>query len=200
MENQKIMILTLFLILLSASVFASPNIVAGQVTYETSDKNIIVTIPLENKGDDMNVSNIIEMQPRPDGFLPLALVSLQKTCDATTPYNVHKEYKLAKGETVNIYMTTTMSDYGIYDVFLMTRTGCWKDTEGVNDRVNPFPNSFQIPNVKLEAQQTTPAVPAKVAPTGFLDEYGISGLQAVLILLIIVGIIGFIFSRGGRKR
>ena len=81
-------------------------------TYKIIDNyEVEVTFYLENKGEDMTENWILELQPdkSPTGIMSIfGFVSeRQETCDLDSPENVHKEFKLKKGEKAEIKISLT---------------------------------------------------------------------------------------------
>lgn len=132
------------------------NIESGpSISVDRTDGSVTGRITLTNTGDgDMQGTNIVEMQVRPEDKGPLSFlsfVSTQQTCDSSYPNNVHKEFSLESGETATVTLTADQLQEGkSYDVFFLTRSGCYPD----NARVEPIPNSIKAGTFNLEDGQT----------------------------------------------
>lgn len=139
----------------------------------------------------MTDNNIVEMQVRPEGEVPLAFSSTQEVCDENYPENVHKEFLLESGETASTTLSTdVVSEPGTYDVYVLTRNGCYPD----NDRVDPYPNSKKAGQVTIEAGtdgNRTAGFGSVQPASGGLPLLPI-GLFAVLVSLGVYGV----FLRG----
>jgi len=87
------------------------------------------------------------MQVRPKGESPLssAFSSVQQVCDADYPNNVHREFNLDSGESASTVLSTSVSEPGEYDVFVLTRSQCAPG----NERVEPYPNSVKAGTVSV---------------------------------------------------
>lgn len=102
---------------------------------------------------DMEKTHIVEMQvvPAGTGLLSVTSSSRQKTCDADYPQNVHKEYQIAQGETLDITLQTSLDnlDEGEkYDVWIVTRQECGGGPAGAyptGDKVGSFTYSAEEP-------------------------------------------------------
>jgi len=73
----------------------------------------------------MDSNWIIEIQPQYQSGLQSAFVGEQKTCDASSPQNVHKEFKLAAGETATIILEAPIGETGKYDIKGLVSNGCY---------------------------------------------------------------------------
>jgi len=107
-------------------------------TVDDSDDTVTGSLEISNVGGaDMPESNIVEMQVRPagQGLVDLSFVSTQDACDENYPMNVHKEYRIDAGDSESIELTSGvgLEDGKEYDVFFLTRTGCYP-----NDEVEPL--------------------------------------------------------------
>lgn len=114
-----------------------------QLSYENG--NVKTKVSFKNTGGGMSESHIVEMQVRPKGERPLAFSSTQQVCDTEYPNNVHKEFNLDGGESASTTLSTSVSEAGEYDVFLLTRDQCAPG----NERVDPYPNSVKAGTVSV---------------------------------------------------
>lgn len=130
-----------------------PILINAGVDIDTNDNCILANVKIRNEGDNMPIANLIEMQPRPAGLQPLAVVGEQRICDPTHPENVHRTFQLYSNEEVNIPLEVCGLSPGAYDVYFMTRDKCWVAGNG-NVRTDPFPYSYGIKNVKIEGITT----------------------------------------------
>ena len=71
------------------------------------ENKIVGTFVLKNNGAAMTSNWILEMQVNRLEQVQAVYVSPQKTCVASTPYNVHKEFKLGAGEQTTIELTSS---------------------------------------------------------------------------------------------
>jgi len=116
-----------------------------KLSYDSETSTISTQISFKNEGASMDSSDIVEMQVRPEGALPLAFSDSQMVCDSTRPENVHKEYSLDSGETDSTVLSTdAVSEPGTYTVYLMTREDCG------GDKVDPYYNSVQAGTVTIQ--------------------------------------------------
>jgi len=114
------------------------------IQIEVTDSTVTSKITLLNTADeaegidgvlnpdegDMKEPNIIEMQVRPQntGLLSTATsTGVQDVCDPEYPENVHKPLQIAAGETLDVTLTTELSELEsgqVYDVWIVTRQEC----------------------------------------------------------------------------
>jgi hypothetical protein len=97
-------------------------------TVMVSGKRIYVTVYIRNTGDE-TFEGLIEVQPIPSQ--PLAWASPgSETCDIYHPENVHKDYRLTKGEQISFTIATPELTDGVYDVKLVSTDKCCVDKYG----------------------------------------------------------------------
>lgn len=127
------------------------------------------TATLQNTGDgNMDQSNIMEMQVRPQGMSPLSWVApsgvSEQTCDPDEPNNIYQEYFIESGDSVDLELKASDLDRGeTYDVYFLTRDECYGD-DG-NERVDPEPQSHLAGSFTLEDDSdevSDPAQPANI--------------------------------------
>ena len=71
------------------------------------ENKIVGTFVLKNVGAAMTSNWILEMQVNRLEQVQAVYVSPQKTCEPSTPYNVHKEFKLGADEQATIELTSS---------------------------------------------------------------------------------------------
>lgn len=121
---KKILFALIAVMALIGTVFAEPRVAVSQspiVNCYADGCSVVVN--LKNTGSDMPSFWLIELQPRPEGQLPLS-ISVQQTCDAAYPQNVHREFYLAGGESEAVSLSTKLTP-GDYDLYLLPRDRCW---------------------------------------------------------------------------
>ena len=119
-------IIALVIIAFSSVAFAQADVrVISPVStfYDVIGQKVTGTVQLKNFGNDMPTKNIIEMQVRPAGAAPLAIIDSQSTCDSATPENVHVSFQLFAGETSWITLRSDRPP-GDYDIHFFSRTQC----------------------------------------------------------------------------
>lgn len=132
--------------------------VASTAFYDPTRNGILGRVELKNTGEDMKDTNIIEMQVRPKGDLPLAFQSNQMTCDVLHQENVHKQFMLKSGEstTIDLFVSKTFLPDGEYDVWMLSRHKCYKDLTDEQkanhdnyQRTPPFPSAKKIETITV---------------------------------------------------
>ena len=107
------------------------NIVAEgyKAIYDPKKKAVIARVKIKNMGEDMKDTHLIEMQVRPKGMNPLAVISNLQTCDPSHPENVHRTFMLAHGEeaTLDLIVPREVLETGDYDIYLLSRHKCYTD-------------------------------------------------------------------------
>jgi len=148
-----------------------------KLSYDSKTGTISTQISFKNQGASMDSSDIVEMQVRPEGTLPLVFSDSQMVCDSSRPENVHKEYSLDSGETDSTVLSTdAVSEPGSYTVYLLTREDCG------GDKVDPYYNSVQAGTVTIQEDD------GSVDPS--------QGVQwQVLLMAGALGLIGVVANR-----
>jgi len=93
-------------------------------------------------------------------FAPMSFISLlsQKTCDASHPENVHKEFKLAKGESGTIILETTIPSEEDMKVWAIIVTKCGGDMKPDNRWISDFKDGGDVATLNYESGTTTGCV------------------------------------------
>lgn len=143
-----------------------PQIVENGVTVDKTDSQVTATVELENTGNgDMQQSNIIEMQVRPEGAGVLSFISdTEQVCDEDFPENVHKGFRLDRGDSriVELSASTEHLEPGQnYDVYILTANDCYPD----NEPVQPFYGGEKVGSFNLEEEATAKIEQASVGQT-----------------------------------
>jgi len=120
---KKTMIFVALLALITAAA-AEPTIQEYQSpSVKVSGNTLTVQLFIKNVGSAMTTPYLVEIQPRPQGSLPLS-VTAQDVCDPTIPTSVHVQYLLGAGEQGIITLTTPLPP-GTYDVYVLGRSKCY---------------------------------------------------------------------------
>lgn len=130
-----------------------------QAAFYDPSKNVVIgRVGIRNDGPDMVDTHILEMQVRPEGEAPLAIISDQMVCDPTHPENVHKAFRLNSGEEaiIELEVPASVLGEGTFDVHFMSRHKCYKDLtpdqiakHDEYQRVPPFKYSEKIEGIKI---------------------------------------------------
>lgn len=133
--------------------------VDGDIPVEVENGEITARPEFTNVGDgDMEDSDIVEMQVRPEGTGLLNFLSWsspQRTCDSDHPENVHKEFQLDAGDTEEIPLSTSTDNVAKgawYDVWIVTREDCG------GDRADPYGGGVIADSVYVEEDLQEPTI------------------------------------------
>lgn len=131
----------------------SSAVVAEQFSINVDGDKVVATVKLRNAGAAMSEPNILEMQVRPAGAVPLTAAPGQEAvCDPAYPNNRHEAYQLGAGETRSIEISVDNVQQGTYDVWLHTRRKCSSElAAGENNLVDPWKGSVVARGVKVGA-------------------------------------------------
>lgn len=171
---------------------ANPNLV-GDPSFEVNEEAGLVegTVTIRNAGDGpMQNTDVLEMQVRPANEGPLSFLSFvgtQDVCDKQYPNNVHKDYSLGIGEERTITLEASAIEIGQeYDVFFLTREGCYPD----NEKVEPIYNSFNAGSFMIPQEGGDP-----VTSPGSGEQGGFGLIPVVAVVLGLVLVTGYFIIR-----
>ena len=166
--------------------------------YDPTTRKVIGRVGIENIGEDMKDTYLIEMQVRKKGEQPLAFISGQEICDPEHPENVHKQFMLKSGEnaTIQLEVPESILGEGDFDVYFLSRHKCYKDLtqehiENYDEyqRVSPFPYSEKVAGITI-GDPTKKLSTAKLWKAG-AGIFLIAGIALAYFGLIPVGIAAF---------
>lgn len=118
---------------------------------------VVGTFFLKNTGKAMTESYLLEMQVAPKGTGPFSLFNLfavispiSETCDIDYPWNVHKTFKLEKGESVTIVIEADNVNDGNYDVYGILVDKCWYAPNNI--KIEPYEGGVKIGTATVSGQ------------------------------------------------
>ena len=169
--------------------------------YDPTSNSIIARVGLQNTGDDMKDTYILEIQVRPEGSLPLAFIGDQEACDSSHPENVHKQFMLSSGESevIEFIIPESTVGEGTFDVYALTRHKCYadltdeqKENHDEYNRVSPYPSAKKLGEIQIgDSDETSSSFNYRLIIGWVLI---ISGIVATLYGLLMIGIPAFVIG------
>ncbi len=142
-------IIAAFLVFKPMAIYSGPvDLRVSNLQAYVSGYTVNAEFDVRNWGASMPLNDgwLIEMQPRPQGMLPLGVYDYYQNiaCDDNHPENVHTVYNLQAGEQAHFKLTASRP-VGVYDVYLCSANVCWAMSRDGNNGNTFFPELIRTP-------------------------------------------------------